>query len=141
MVGMVFSAFLALRNKRGECSLNFLTTDRAPSTSVGLHTDSLDAPKSRCKEAMSTKFFADVIKCRHCGGREIEVRTKLHSEALVRCCRCGAMLWTWRELLFLIEPQPVTNVQAAVKGGRFQSTVGDMSPPRPLRAVGERHRR
>jgi len=52
---------------------------------------------------MASGFPSELIRCRHCGAREVEVSSKLMRNALVTCCDCGQVLWTWGEFLTLIE--------------------------------------
>ena len=65
--------------------------------------------------AMDSGFPASLIRCRHCGAREVELISRLTRNALVRCSDCGEALWTWGEFLTLLE-EPTA--PALTPGGR-----------------------
>ena len=48
---------------------------------------------------MASGFYAELIECRACGARDVEVMDRVRAEAVVSCCRCGTALWTWSEFL------------------------------------------
>ena len=48
---------------------------------------------------MASVFPAEIIKCRACGARDVEVIDRARAEPVVSCYRCGTALWTWSEFL------------------------------------------
>ena len=48
---------------------------------------------------MASVFPAEIIKCRACGARDVELTDWVRSDAVVSCYQCGTALWTWPEFL------------------------------------------
>ena len=56
-----------------------------------------------------------MIKCRACGAGDVEVKDRIGTDAVVSCCRCGTVLWTWPEFLSRIET--LVEAEAAGRAG------------------------
>jgi hypothetical protein len=48
---------------------------------------------------MASGFYPEIIKCRACGARDVEVVDRVRSNTVVSCYQCGTVLWTWPEFL------------------------------------------
>jgi uncharacterized Zn finger protein len=48
---------------------------------------------------MASGFPAEIIKCRACGARDVELTSWARADAVVSCYQCGTVLWTWPEFL------------------------------------------
>jgi len=48
---------------------------------------------------MASGFSAEIIKCRACGARDVELTDWVRADAVVSCYQCGTALWTWPEFL------------------------------------------
>ena len=51
---------------------------------------------------MTSGFFPEIIKCRACGARDVEMVDRVRSHTVVSCYQCGTVLWTWPEFLHRI---------------------------------------
>jgi hypothetical protein len=56
-----------------------------------------------------------MIRCRACGAGDVEVTDRIGTDAVVSCCRCGTVLWTWPEFLSRIET--LIEAEAAGRAG------------------------
>jgi len=48
---------------------------------------------------MASGIHPEIIKCRACGARDVEVVDRVRSNTVVSCYQCGTVLWTWPEFL------------------------------------------
>ena len=71
---------------------------------------------------MTSGFPAEMIKCRACGARDVEVTDRIGSDAVVSCCRCGTVLWTWPEFLSRIETLVEAEATGRAGSARLQSS-------------------
>jgi hypothetical protein len=69
---------------------------------------------------MASRFPAELIKCRACEARDVEVTEQVRAEAVVSCCRCGTALWTWSEFLHRLGTIVDTRKRAVVTTERLR---------------------